>query len=95
MERRKKFQNENLYFKIIDLMTDTIIPFAKFSNDSLLQARSMRHLLKIASAITLFGILLFFVSKKSNSEKEVIIKVKASKTASYSNNCFATYDNLV
>lgn len=51
-------------------MTDTIIPFVKFSNDSLLQARSMRHLLKIASAITLFGILLFFVSKKSNSEKE-------------------------
>ena len=95
MERRKKFQNENLYFKIIDLMTDNIIPFAKFSNDTLLQARSMRHLLKIASAITLFGILLFFVSKKSNSEKEVIIKVKASKTASYSNSCFTTYDNLV
>jgi len=29
--------------KIIDLMTDTIIPFVKFSNDTLLQARSMRH----------------------------------------------------
>ncbi|MBK9025340.1 MAG: hypothetical protein IPL69_15590 [Saprospiraceae bacterium] len=70
MERRKKFQNENLYFKIIDLMIDTIIPFAKFSNDTLLQARSMRHLLKIASAITLFGILLFLFPRKAIQKKK-------------------------
>ena len=76
-------------------MTDTIIPFVKFSNDTLLQIRSMKHLLKIASAITLFGILLFFVSKKNNSEKEVIIKVKASKKASYTNSCIATYGKVV
>ncbi len=70
-------------FKILDLMTDTIIPFVKFSNDTLLQISSMKHLLKIASAITLFGTLLFFVSKKNSAEKEVIIKVKASRAASY------------
>jgi len=52
----------------------------------------MKHVLKIAGATLLVGILIFFVSKSRNSEKEVIIKVKAAKTSSYTSRLAATCD---
>lgn len=44
---------------------------------------SMKRLLKIAGAALLVGIILFAVIRSKGSDKEVIIKVKASKSASY------------
>ena len=54
----------------------------------------MKNVLKIAFAIILFGVIVFVVSNKRTQENEVIIKVKAAKSASYStqimnNDCFA------
>jgi|GEM_PF-3330614 len=43
----------------------------------------MKRLLKIAGAALLAGIILFAVVRSKGPDKEVIIKVKASKSASY------------
>lgn len=54
----------------------------------------MKNILKIAFAIVLFGAIVFIVSSKRSQENEVIIKVKAAKSASYStqivnNDCYS------
>lgn len=44
----------------------------------------MKNVFKIALAIILFGVIVLVVSNKGTQENEVIIKVKAAKSASYS-----------